>query len=73
LASALRILAEMLQDEIPALLPRIPGHQFVLDGDACSGVTGALHEKTFASVNAVIQRLQPQPESDPLGTKSLVR
>jgi len=52
----------MLHDEIPALLPRVPGHQFVLYGDACSGVPGAQHEKTFASVNAVIQRLRPQPE-----------
>ncbi|MBA1158999.1 metallophosphoesterase family protein [Microvirga mediterraneensis] len=52
----------MSMDEIPALLPRARGHQFVLYGDACSGVPGALHETTFASVNAVIQRLQPQPE-----------
>lgn len=52
----------MSQDEIPALLPRIPGHQFVLYGDACSGVPGALHETMFASVNAVIRRLRPQPE-----------
>ncbi len=58
----IQTLAEMPQDEIPALLPRAPGHQFVLYGDACSGVPGAPHEKTFASVNAVIQRLQPQPE-----------
>lgn len=49
-------------DTIPALLPRTPGHQFVLYGDACSGVPGALHEATFASVNAVIRRLSPQPE-----------
>jgi hypothetical protein len=52
----------MPQDKIPAFLPRAPGHQFVLYGDACSGVPGALHETTFASVNAVIRRLQPQPE-----------
>jgi hypothetical protein len=25
-------------------------------------LSGALHEKTFASVNAVVQRLRPQPE-----------
>ncbi|EIM31143.1 metallophosphoesterase family protein [Microvirga lotononidis] len=49
-------------DEIPALLPRARGHQFVLYGDSCSGVPGALYERTFASVNAVIRRLRPQPE-----------
>ena len=49
-------------DPIPALLPRGSGHQFVLYGDSCSGVPGAPHEKTFASVNAVIQRLEPLPE-----------
>ncbi len=47
---------------IPALLPRGDGHQFVVYADSCSGVAGALHETTFASVNAVIQRLQPPPE-----------
>jgi hypothetical protein len=47
---------------IPALLPRGPGHQFVLYGDACSGVPGARHERTFAAVNAVLRRLAPQPE-----------
>jgi hypothetical protein len=34
----------------------------VIYGDSCSGVPGALHEKTFAAVNAVVQRLQPRPE-----------
>lgn len=47
---------------IPALLPRGKGHQFLLYGDSCSGVPGALHETTFASVNAVVQRLRPQPD-----------
>lgn len=47
---------------IPALLARGNGHQFVLYGDSCSGVPGALHEKTFASVNAVVQHLRPKPE-----------
>jgi Calcineurin-like phosphoesterase len=51
-----------VSNSIPALLPRGKGHQFVLYGDSCSGVPGALHEKTFASVNAVVQRLTPQPE-----------
>ncbi|MBB3149743.1 hypothetical protein FHS21_006197 [Phyllobacterium trifolii] len=49
-------------DPIPALLPRNGGHQFLLYGNSCSGVPGALHEKTFASVNAVVRRLNPQPE-----------
>jgi hypothetical protein len=47
---------------IPALLPRGPGHQFVLYGDACSGIPGAPHERSFAQVNAVIRRLTPAPE-----------
>lgn len=51
-----------MKDSIPALLSRGEGHQFLLYGDSCSGVPGALHEKTFASVNAVVQRLRPQPE-----------
>ncbi len=47
---------------IPALMPRGDGYQFVVYADSCSGVAGLLHESTFASVNAVIQRLEPQPE-----------
>jgi GNAT superfamily N-acetyltransferase len=47
---------------IAALMPRGPGHQFVFYGDACSGVAGALHERTFASVNAAVRRLAPAPE-----------
>lgn len=46
----------------PALLPRGAGHQFVCYADSCSGVPGALHEQTFAAVNAVVARLQPPPE-----------
>jgi Calcineurin-like phosphoesterase len=49
-------------EAIPALLPRESGHQFVLYGDACSGIPGAQHEKTFAAVNAVVRRLTPEPE-----------
>ena len=49
-------------DPIPALQPRGAGHQFLLYGDACSGVPDALHEKKFAEVNAVVRRLQPGPE-----------
>lgn len=51
-----------MTEMIPSLLPRGGGHQFVLYGDSCSGVPNALHERTFASVNAVVRRLQPQPE-----------
>lgn len=47
---------------LTALTPRGPGHQFVVYGDCCSGVPGARHEATFASVNAVVRRLAPQPE-----------
>lgn len=49
-------------NSIPALTPRGPGHQFLLYGDACSGVPGAPHERTFAAVNAVVRRLSPFPE-----------
>jgi hypothetical protein len=52
----------MSADPIPSLLPQGSGHSFVLYGDSCSGVRGALHEKTFAAVNAVLRRLDPQPE-----------
>ncbi|QIG94323.1 MULTISPECIES: metallophosphoesterase family protein [unclassified Bradyrhizobium] len=51
-----------MNDSIPALLPRHSGHQFVLYADSCSGVAGALHERTFASVNDVVRRLHPRPE-----------
>jgi hypothetical protein len=47
---------------ISALVPVGKGHQFVLYGDACSGVAGALHERTFSAVNAVVRRLTPAPE-----------
>jgi GNAT superfamily N-acetyltransferase len=47
---------------IPALRPRGQGHQFVLYGDACSGIAGAPHERTFASVNSALRRLAPSPE-----------
>ena len=51
-----------MNDPIPSLLPAKPGHQFVIYADSCSGVPGALHERTFASVNDVVQRLHPRPE-----------
>ena len=47
---------------LPAVLPRGGGHRFVLYGDACSGIPGGPHERTFASVNAVVRRLDPAPE-----------
>ncbi len=46
----------------PVLTPRGNGHQFVFYGDSCSGVPGAPHEKTFASVNAIVDGLSPSPE-----------
>ncbi len=47
---------------IPALVPGDGGgHQFVCYADSCSGVPGALHEATFASVNAIVAKLRPQP------------
>jgi hypothetical protein len=49
-------------DTIPALTASGPGHQFVVYGDACSGVPGAPHEANLKAVNSVIQRLEPQPE-----------
>ena len=49
--------------DIPAILPRSnEGHQFVCYADSCSGVPGAPEERAFASVNAVIERLRPQPQ-----------
>jgi len=51
-----------LAEPIPALQPRNAGHQFLLYGDACSGVPDGLHEKTFSEVNTVVRRLEPAPE-----------
>src|ERR1700754_2413301 len=47
---------------IQSLLPRGPGHQFVLYADACSGIPNAPHERSFAAVNAIVRRLTPPPE-----------
>jgi hypothetical protein len=47
---------------IRAIVPRDNGCQFVCYSDSCSGVPGAPHDATFASVNAVVTRLSPQPE-----------
>lgn len=51
-----------MSQAIPILKPQSKGHQFVVYSDSCSGVPDALHESTFASVNAVIQRLASPPE-----------
>ncbi len=54
---------ELTSDKrIHALVPRGEGYQFVVYADSCSGVAGLLHESTFASVNSVIQQLNPQPD-----------
>ncbi len=54
------------ESSIPALLPTetaaSTGHQFVVYGDSCSGVPGAIHEGTTAAVNAVVARIAPKPE-----------
>ena len=47
---------------ITSLLPRGPGHRFVFYGDACSGIPDAPHERNFAAINSVLQRLTPPPE-----------
>jgi hypothetical protein len=47
---------------ISSLIPRRSGHQFVVYGDSSSGVPGALHEQTFAAIDAVVRRLDPPPE-----------
>jgi len=48
---------------LPALMPRDPsGSQFLLYGDCCSGLPGAVHEANFSAVNAVVARLWPAPE-----------
>ncbi len=47
---------------IDALLPRSTGHQFVVYGDACSGVPGGPNEPALARTNQVLQRLHPAPE-----------
>ena len=50
-------------NRVPCLLPRGGvGHQFVVYGDCCSGIPDAEHERTFRSVNAVVQSFAHQPE-----------
>ena len=50
------------QGKIKALMPNGPGHQFVLYGDACSGVPGDLHAQNLEKVNSVVAGFAPQPE-----------
>ena len=47
---------------IPILPAATDGHQFVIYGDSCSGVPGALHETKLAQINAVLQRLAEDPQ-----------
>jgi len=47
---------------IPALKPQSDGYQFLFYGDSCSGVPDAPHAATFAEINAVVDRLEPEPE-----------
>jgi len=48
---------------VPALQPRDEsGFQFACYADCCSGILGGANESTFAAVNAVVSRLEPQPE-----------
>lgn len=49
-------------NKIPILKPKSSGHQFVIYGDSCSGVSGVLHEGTFRQVNAVLQHLDTPPK-----------
>lgn len=48
--------------QLPALLPRGPGHQFVIYGDSCSGIPGGPFQATFTAINKVLQQLRPAPE-----------
>lgn len=56
-------LSNPIPSSIPALVPGDGGgHQFVCYADCCSGIPGAPHEATFASVNRIVSRLDPRPE-----------
>lgn len=45
----------MADEPIVALLPKTDGHQLVMYGNSCSGIPNALHERTFAEVNAIVK------------------
>ena len=52
----------MLKRSPIPVLPAAPdGQQFVIYGDSCSGLPGALHEGTFRQVNTVIRALARAP------------
>ena len=50
------------RSSIPALPAPPGGQQFVIYGDSCSGLPGALHEGTFRQVNAIIRALARPPQ-----------
>ena len=50
------------RSSIPTLPAAAGGQQFVIYGDSCSGLPGALHEGTFRQVNAVIRALARAPQ-----------
>jgi hypothetical protein len=47
---------------IPSLLARGEGHRFAAYGDCCSGLPSTPSEAIFASLNSVLQRIEPAPE-----------
>ena len=47
---------------IEALTPSSQGHHFVAYGDCCCGQPGGAYEANFAAVNAVLRRLDRQPQ-----------
>ena len=54
-----------IDPKVPSFLPGdSSGHQFVVYGDCCTSTPGTLAREVsnFASVNAVVARLQPGPE-----------
>ena len=48
--------------QIPVMRAGRGGHEFVIYGDSCSGMPGALHESNFRQINGVIQALAAPPE-----------
>ncbi len=52
----------LLRSNIPILKSRQKGHHFLVYGDSCSGIAGAMHEETFRQVNAAIRALASPPD-----------
>ncbi len=50
------------RSSIPIMQAAPDGQQFVIYGDSCSGLPGALHEGTFRQVNTVIRALERAPQ-----------